>query len=383
MCYFYTMILNYLLPSSLIYKVIKPNYNDIEGIFTDSDSKEYKVNCDDKYDDCCIETDDDIIKLKRIRFNENAVTPIGEYIKFGGFGDTSSIKIERKSIQEDNVKYMQSIHDHIDKNKNEKLKLRGFSNGCNDLMMFLEFLQEHAENKNSEHSQKASDILGKISNVELESPYNNFASSIKPFVTNKWNKQDILGKLAMCVGVVFIPILLPISLINKGIDIHRDIDNSKTLSDEHLYNRLSQFLLQNQNIKGTVKYSVNDPMVGDFGITTKDDNGEYKLKNEFNNSDNITIHVSEENNHTMVRNDYKIAEKSGIDNINPISNINHEKLPLKYGELSDIAKEEKYPILHNMHHKLFTIKQQESSDSINPFLDPEIEKKASSCFPYL
>jgi hypothetical protein len=310
------MILNYLLPSSLIYKVIKPNYEISARLIKNLNGEEI---------------------FEKRTMPENEIMFLDGNIRFGGLGFESSIKVERRSIEEDNIKYMNLINQCA----NKKLKIEGFSNGCNDLIMFLGFLQEHAENENSEHHQKAQDTMKKISDIQLVSPYQNFATSISHYISDGWN-SGIIGKLLVGFCALLSPILLPIiaiaGLINKIIDISRGVDNSKVLSDEHLYNRFGEFLSKNPNIKGDIKYSVNDPMVGDFGIAEKDKNGRYKLKNEFNDYSNIKIHVSEETNHITERDDYKTVGKSQIPNIKIVSEKKIEDSKPFEVNISDIKK---------------------------------------------
>jgi hypothetical protein len=296
------MILNYLLPSSLVYKLIKPDY-DIKCTYIN------KLN------------NEEIVEKRDIKKDE--IMFIDQKIHFGGSMLESSIFVYRKSIDEDNLRYMDVINDYITNNSDKKLELQGFSNGCNDLIMFLEFLQEHKNDTRSKHHKKAKDILEKISNIELQSPYQNIATSVPHFLTNAWNNLGMTGKLLTIFTVLLSPVLLPIiaiaGIVSKIIDVNRGFYNSKVLSDEHLYHRFGKFLQQNPNITGSIKYSINDPMVGDFGITEKDQKDNYKIKDEFKKYNNIKISVSEEKNHYTKRDDCKTIGSSQMSNIKLVS----------------------------------------------------------------
>jgi hypothetical protein len=361
------MILNYLLPSSLVYKVIKPEsqeygsnhfYNKTnnnvfyeKGLFEELNG--FKRTDIGMYAGYSYNTKKEFL-FEPFNPNETPAMYNGA-IFFGGFrNDIPSIQsqTDRKSIELDNIKYMNLIHSHINKHE-EKIKLQGFSNGCNDLMMFLEFLQEHANDLNSLHRHQAKEILNSISDIELNSPYQNFATSISCYLSDAVSNQGTIGRLLVGLGVLLSPILLPIigicGLISKIIDISRGVDNSKVLSDEHLYHRFGGILQKNSNIKGDIKYSVNDPMVGDFGIAEKDQSSNYRIKSEFQRCDNIKISVSEKVNHYNIRDDYKTISNSKKENIKIVSKKEINANPFKDNviHIKEKNKEEKDNNLSN------------------------------------
>ncbi len=246
--------------------------------------------------------------------------------------------------------------DEIQKKISNECRIVGYSDGCNCAMTFLEDIQNNDELKK------------KISFVQMNVPYDkmntktalgfvgrNFPLAVKtlwntlkredeievqcnltreqinnnindiaverekrnPVVNALWNyiaRPVITGLCAIVLAPLVIVSLPFIGIGMLGKSIHnrvRGVDNSKYTQDRHIADRFSEYLESNKNIKGEIKYAINDTQVGDLGLTEINAQGNHGLKKEFKNiPQNLEINVYDSKDHSCCGNNIFTTTKN-------------------------------------------------------------------------
>jgi hypothetical protein len=239
-----------------------------------------------------------------------------------------------------------------------KFSITGWSNGCNATMTFLEDIENDS-------------LKNQVKNITFDSPYdkmdtgtalNFFGRSLAMIIPLIWNelkrddevekmpnltkkqinnsKHDIVVQkekrnpvvnalwnyvarpiitgvaagIAIPLSIVSLPFIGCGMLIKSIYNRCNDVDNSKYCSDEHIFHRLNNFIKSNNDVNGEIRYSVNDPQLGDLGLCEEIDS-KWCVKDQYNKDKSylLAIKISNNNNHCYSFSDnIKACEKQNV-----------------------------------------------------------------------